>query len=392
MQKHFPALASGFSFLDNAAGAQVPQACIDGITQFLSNASCNVGMPYAGSQLSTQTREQTRLETAQFLNCQPDEVVIGPSATALTFRLSGAFARIFKPGDEIVISELEHECNASPWRDLERIGCVVKVWKAHFPEGRLALTDLEPLLSARTRLLAITSAANSLGNTPDVAGAVRLAHAVGAWVVNDQVHASPHHLPDVAASGVDFAFFSAYKVFSTHLGFMYVRRALLEQLPAQKLHFLPEHSLLKFEPGTNNFEAMAGWLGTLGYLRSELGAGLAGRAGLVAAYKRIQALEQPLLEYALERFKALPNAILYGEPTAHGRVGTLSFNLRGADPLEVATYLGQHGVGVAAGHCYATMPMQALGLMPNGAIRASIAHYSTTADIDKLFEALEQKD
>jgi cysteine desulfurase family protein (TIGR01976 family) len=392
MQKHFPALASGFSFLDNAAGAQVPQACIDAVCNFLSTASCNVGMPYAGSQLSTQTREQTRLETAQFFNCQPEEVVIGPSATALTFRLSSAFAQIFKPGDEIVLSELEHECNASPWRDLERIGCVIKIWKAHWKEGRLELADLEELLTPHTRLLAITSAANSLGNAPDVAGAAKLAHAVGAWVVNDQVHASPHHLPDVQQSGVDFAFFSAYKVFSTHLGLMYVRGGLLEQLPAQKLHFIPDDSLLKFEPGTNNFEGMAGWLGTLAYLRSELGGGLSGREGLIQAYQRIEQIEQPLVAYALERLGALPNAKLYGEPSTQNRVGTFCFNIGDTDPLEVATYLGNQGVGVAAGHYYATMPMSALGLYSRGAIRTSVAHYSTKADLDKLFDALLKKD
>ncbi len=370
----------------------MPRACIAGITAFLESASCNVGMPYAGSQLSTSVRDQTRLETAEFFGCSPDEVVLGPSATALTFRLSTAFSRLFKAGDEIIISELEHECNASPWRELERIGCEIKIWRAHWSEGHLDLADLEKLLSPKTRLLAITGAANSLGNRPDVAGATKLAHSVGAWVVNDLVHDSPHHLPDVKKSDVDFAFFSAYKVFGTHLGFMYVRQNLLEKLPAQKLHFIPDDSLLKFEPGTNNYEGMAGWLGTLSYLRQELGGGLAGREGLVKAYQQIEAIEKPLLEYALERLKALSGATLYGEPSSQNRVGTFCFNLAQAGPLEVVKYLGEHGVGVAGGHYYATMPMTALGLYPTGAIRASIGHYSTKADLDKLFDALEKKD
>ncbi len=390
-KQHFPALASGFSFLDNAAGAQVPRACIAGITAFLESASCNIGMPYAGSELSTAVRDQTRVETAEFFGCSPSEVVLGPSATALTFRLSSAFSRLFKAGDEIIISELEHECNASPWRELEQIGCVVKIWRATWSEGRLELSQLEKLLTKRTRLLAITGAANSLGNRPDVAGATALAHSVGAWVVNDLVHDSPHHLPDVKASDVDFAFFSAYKVFGTHLGFMYIRQNLLEQLPAQKLHFIPDDSLLKFEPGTNNYEGMAGWLGTLSYLRQELGDGLTARSGLARAYERIEAIEKPLLEYALERLKALPNATLYGEPSSQNRVGTFCFNI-GADPLEVVKYLGQQGVGVAGGHYYAMLPMSALGLYPTGAIRASIGHYSTKTDLDKLFDALEKKD
>ncbi len=392
MKQHFPALASGFSFLDNAAGAQVPQACITAITNFLESASCNVGMPYAGSQLSTRIRDQTRVETAQFFNCKPEEVVIGPSATALTFRLATALSRIFQAGDEIIISELEHECNASPWRELERIGCVIKIWQAKWTEGRLELADLAALLTPRTRLLAITAAANSLGNRPDVAGATALAHSVGAWVVNDVVHDSPHHLPDIQASNVDFAFFSAYKVFSTHLGFMYIREALLEALPAQKLHFIPDDSLLKFEPGTNNYEGMAGWLGTLGYLRTELGNSLPARAGLIRAYEKIESIEKPLVDYALERIKNLPNAIMYGEPSSQNRVGTFCFNLGQANPLEVVKYLGEQGVGVAGGHYYATLPMNALGLYPTGAIRTSIAHYTTQTDLDTLFDALEKKD
>ncbi len=392
IKQHFPALSSGFSFLDNAAGAQVPRACITGITNFLESASCNIGMPYTGSQLSTLVRDQTRIETAEFFGCKPEEVVLGPSATALTFRLSTAFSRLFKAGDEVIISELEHECNASPWRELERIGCVVKIWRATWSEGKLELSELEQLLSSKTRLLAITGAANSLGNRPDVTGATALAHGVGAWVVNDLVHDSPHHLPDVTKTNVDFAFFSAYKVFGTHLGFMYIRQNLLEQLPAQKLYFIPDDSLLKFEPGTNNYEGMAGWLGTLSYLRQELGDGLNGRAGLTRAYETIEQIEKPLLEYALERIKNLPNATLYGELSSQNRVGTFCFNLGSANPMEVVKYLGGQGVGVAGGHYYAMLPMTALGLYPSGAIRTSIAHYTSQADLDKLFDALEKKD
>ncbi len=392
MQKHFPALASGFSFLDNAAGGQVPQQCIDGISTFLSQASCNVGMPYPGSESSTKVREQTRQETADFFGCKANEVVIGPSATALAFRLSNAFARVFKVGDEIVVSELEHECNASPWTQLERMGCTIKIWRATWPEGRLDLHDLQKLLTQRTRLVAICGAANSLGNAPDVAGVVQLAHAVGAWVVNDLVHLSPHQLPNVKATGVDFAFFSAYKVFGPHLGFLFVRERLLPELPAQKLHFIPDDSLLKFEPGTNNFEGMAGWLGTLRYLRQELGDGIAGRAGLERAYGRIAEIEKPLLDFALQQLHSMPEVHLYGEPESANRVGTFCFNFGNADPMNVVQHLGQNGVGVAAGHYYATMPMTALGLYPSGAIRASVAHYNTEEDLQKMFKLLGQKD
>jgi cysteine desulfurase family protein (TIGR01976 family) len=385
---HFPALQNNFSFLDNAAGAQVPTRCIDAISSFLTNASCNVGMPYPGSQAATRVKNQARVETAQFLNCQPSEIVIGTSATALTFQLARAFSRAWGEGDEVVISELEHEANASPWRDLERVGVKVHVWRAQWPEGRLHLEDLQPLLNSRTRLLAVTSAANSIGSAPDVAGAAALARSVGAWTITDLVHFAPHHLPDVAALGVDFAVFSAYKVFSTHAAFMYVREGLLPELLADKLHFIPDDSLQKFEPGTTNHEALAGWLGTLEYLRADVGNGSDGREGLETAYKCIEDLERTLSAFALEVLPGVPGLTLYGEPRLEGRVGTFCFNLNDQEPMRVAEKLGAAGIGVAAGHYYATMPMTALGLMPNGAIRASITHYSTQEDLERLVGAL----
>lgn len=393
IQTYYPALAGGFSFLDNAAGAQVPKQCIEGITQFLATSSCNVGMPYPGSQAATRVREQAREETATFFNCKPTEVAIGPSATALTFILSRAFSRLFSEGDEVVISELEHEANASPWRNLQEKGVQVRVWKARWDEGgRLEPAELRALVSPRTRLVAVTAAANSLGTTPDVAAAAEIAHSVGAWCITDLVHFSPHHLPDVQAMGVDMAFFSAYKVFGPHLAFLYVREEWISQLPTDKLWFIPDDSLLKFEPGTNNHEGLAGWLGTLAYLRDVLGGGKPGREGLIAAYNRIEALEQPLLEQALNRLQQIPGLKLYGMPSPKGRVGTFCFNLEGQPPLRVAERLARVGVGVAAGHYYATMPMQALGLWPDGAVRASIAHYTTQADLDKLIAGLKGSD
>jgi cysteine desulfurase family protein (TIGR01976 family) len=382
----FPALAGGFSFLDNAAGAQVPQQCIDGITKFLSSASCNVGMPYPGSQLAVDVKAQARAETAGFFNCKASEVVIGTSATAITFMLARAFSRLWGPGDEVIISELEHEADASPWRNLEAQGVTVNVWRASWPDSRLDLEELRKLVSPRTKLVAICSAANSLGTMPDVAGAAEIAHSVGAWCITDMVHFAPHHLPDVRAANVDFAFFSTYKVFGPHMAFLYVREGLLEKLPADKLHFIPDDSPMKLEPGTQNHECLAGWLGTLSYLR-ELGGGLSGRAGMVAAYKVIQKIEQPLLEFTLEKLKAMPNIELYGEQSASGRVGTFCFNVKGQDPFTVAEQLGKAGVGVAAGNYYATMPMKALGL--EGAIRASLLHYTSREDLERLLKALD---
>lgn len=386
---HFPALRSGFSYLDNAAGAQVPSHCIEAISQFLVSGSCNVGMPYPASRAATELKAQARASTADFLGCQVEEVMLGTSATALTFQLGRAFSRLFQAGDEVVISELEHESNASPWRALEAQGVHVKLWRARWPEGRLDAADLRALLSPRTRLVAVTAAANSVGTTPDVAAAAELAHSVGAWVMVDAVHSSPHHLPDVKAWGADFAVFSPYKVFGPHLGCLYVRRELLPRLPADKLWFVPDDSPQKFEPGTANHEGLAGWLGSLRYLREVLGGGQPGRAGLAQAYRRMESLERPLLETTLERLRAHPRVRLYGPPTPEGRVATFCFNVPGTPPRAVAEHLAERGVGVAAGHYYATLSMQALGLMPEGAVRVSLLHYNSAEDVDRLMAGLD---
>ncbi|MDY7227965.1 cysteine desulfurase-like protein [Hyalangium rubrum] len=386
---HFPALRAGFSYLDNAAGAQVPTHAIEAITQFLSQGSCNVGQPYPASRAATEIKAQARAATADFLHCQPEEVMLGTSATALTFQLGRAFSRLFQPGDEVVISELEHESNAGPWRALEAQGVAVKLWRARWPEGRLEPADLRPLLSSRTRLVAVTAASNTVGSTPDVAAAAELARGVGAWIIVDAVHSSPHHLPDVKGWGADFAVFSPYKVFGPHMGCLYVRRELLPRLPADKLWFVPDDSPQKFEPGTANHECLAGWLGTLRYVREVLGDGQSGRAGLEQAFRRIESLERPLLESTLERLRAHPRVRLYGPLEPQGRVATFCFTVPGTPPRAVAEHLAHQGVGVAAGHYYATLAAQALSLMPEGAVRASLLHYNTAEDVDRLFAGLD---
>jgi cysteine desulfurase family protein (TIGR01976 family) len=388
IRSHFPALRGGFRFLDNAAGAQVPTHCIEAIAGFLSEGSCNVGMPYPASRRATELKARARAETAELLGCAPDEVMLGTSATALSFQLGRAFSRLFREGDEVVVSELEHEANAGPWRALQAQGVQVKVWRARWPEGRLDTRDLEALLGPRTRLVALTAAANSVGTLPDVAAAGRLTRAAGAWLCVDAVHLSPHHLPDVAAWGADFALFSPYKVFGPHMGCLYVRRGLLAQLPADKLWFVPDDSPQKFEPGTANHEALAGWLGSLRYLREVLGEGRPGREGLARAYANIEALERPLLAEGLARLRALPRVRLYGPQGTEGRAATFCFSVEGYTPRAVAERLAEAGIGVAAGHYYATMTMDALGLMPDGAVRASLLHYNTLEEVDALARAI----
>lgn len=386
--RYFPALKDGFSFLDNAAGAQVPKQCIEAISTFLSTGSANVGAPYKASEVASTIKSDSRKQTADFLGCKASEVAIGPTSTALTFQLGRALSRLWGKGDEVVISELEHEANASPWRDLKEAGVTIKIWPMRPDTLRLEPDDLKKLVTKKTKLVAVTAAANSIGSTSDVAAAAEVAKSVGAWTIADMVHYSPHHLPDVKKWGVDFAVFSAYKVFGPHMAFMYIREGLLESLPTDKLFFIPPNSLQKFEPGTNNHECLAGWLGSMEYIRDMLGEGKKGRAGFKAAYKQIEAIETPLVEYGLEQLLSIPKVQFYGRKTTDGRVGTFCFNVKGYTPMQVGTKLGKAGVGVAVGNFYAPMPLKVLGI--DEAVRASVLHYSSKTDLDKMLEVLRK--
>lgn len=388
-KRFFPALQSGFVYLDNAAGSQVPRHTIQAISDFLSTGSSNVGQLHPASRRANAVKERARLETAEFLGCDPGEVVFGQSATHLTYGLARAFARMWGPPGEVVVSGLEHEANASPWRSLEKLGVRVRVWEARWPEGRLHLEDLYPLLSSRTRLVAVTAASNLLGTLTDVKGAVEAAKAVGAWSVVDTVAYSPHHLPDAKGWGADFVFFSSYKVFGPHLAFMYVRKELIRQLPTDKLWFIPDDALIKFEPGTAQHELLAGWLGSLEYLREVLGGGGPGRQGLRQAYAQIEEIEGDLIQYALAGLEALPKVRLYGVPTAEGRTATFCYSVEGYTPREVEARLLEAGIGVSTGHCYATMPAQSLGIFPEQSLRASLVHYNTREDLDRFLGVLE---
>lgn len=384
----FPALSPNVAYLDNAAGAMLPRQTIDAITRFYSTlGGANVGGVFALSEEVTALKARAREASATFLNCSPGEVVLGPSATALTWQLSRAFSKLWGPGDEVIVSELEHEANHSPWRALERFGVTVKVWRARWPDGVLDPADLQALLTRETRFVAMTGAANSIGSTTPVREAAALAHSVGAWLLVDGVHVAPHHLPDVEALDVDFFVMSPYKVFGPHLGLMFVRRDLLPGLPADKLSFVDEDNVTKFEAGTAQHELWAGWLGSLAYL-SDLGGGAFSRDTLRRAYREIERLEAPLVEHLVTGLQRVDGVELYGRRGVEGRVGTACFNVAGRAPRDAGRALAERGVAVATGHYYAILPMEALGLLPLGAMRASVAHYTTHDDIERLLEGV----
>ncbi|MFC3835691.1 MULTISPECIES: cysteine desulfurase-like protein [Deinococcus] len=389
LRLQFPPLASGRVYLDNAAGGLLPLSAIRAITAHLTDYGAVNAMPsHVPGHAVADLKRRAREATALFLNADPADVALGPSATALAFRVAAGMARRWGPGDEIIVSGLEHEANASPWRELERVGVTVHVWHARQPDMRLHPDDLAARLSPRTRLVAVTAASNVLGVTPDIPAITAQVRAAGAWTAVDAVHAGPHTLPDVQAWGADLVTFSPYKVFGPHLGALWLRAELREQLPWPRLSFVPPGDITGLEHGTPPFELLAGWLGTLDYLSGLGDSTVLSRAALEQAYTRIAALEAPVTARMVQGLVALPDVTVYGPQTTDGRVGTVAFRVAGHTPQATAARLAAQGVDVGAGHFYAVQPLTDLGLYPDGVVRTSLAHYTTTHDVDALLSAL----
>lgn len=393
IRSHFPPLtaaASRLIYFDNAAGGLLPRRSIEAITRHLTEfGAVNASAGHlAGAQMQA-LKLRARAATATFLNAQPHEVAIGQSSTALNFRLSAAFARLWGAGDEVIISELEHEANASPWRELQKVGVSIKIWRTR-PDSTLDVADLAALLTPQTKLVAVTAASNALGLTVDIPAVSTAVHAAGAWLMVDAVHAAPHTPIDVKAWDCDFLCFSPYKVWGPHLGALYVRGELLSQLPVPKLDFMADNDITKLEHGTPQFELLAGWLGTLEYLAELGGSSAFSRAALEAAYTRIHELEAPRLAQLLEGLLKLPHVTVYGPPMLGRRVGTVGFRVASQTPLQTAERFSKAGVSVAAGHFYAVMPIQKLGLYPDGVVRVSLAHYTSADDVEALLAVLRE--
>ncbi|GAA5531693.1 cysteine desulfurase-like protein [Deinococcus aluminii] len=389
LRAQFPPLASGRAYLDNAAGGLLPLRSIAAVTEHLTRLGATNAMPgHAPGREVLALKKRAREGTALFLKADAEDVALGPSTTALTFRLAAAFARLWGPGDEVILSGLEHEANASPWRELERVGVTVRVWHARQPEMHLHPDDLAALLSPQTRLVAVTASSNALGVKVDIPAVTAQVRAAGAWTVVDAVHAAPHAFPDVQAWGADFVAFSPYKVWGPHLGALWVAPHHRAHLPWPKLSFVPPGDITGIEYGTPQFELLAGWLGTLDYLRELGGHAVLTRAALEAASARIAELERPITENLLSGLLNAPGVTVYGPHSTQGRVGTVAFRVEGEAPELTAARLSAEGVDVAAGHFYAVQPLKDLGLYPQGVVRASIAHYTSLEDVERLLEGL----
>jgi cysteine desulfurase family protein (TIGR01976 family) len=373
VRARFPALTTGLAFFDGPAGTQVPTSVIDAVAEYFRSSNANAGGLFETSRRTDAVLADARIAAGELLGCTPDEVAFGANTTTLNFALSRAAARDFEPGDEILVTCLDHDGNVSPWLELARDrNLAVHVVDVH-DDTTLDLADLERRLSARTRVVAFPWASNAVGTVQDVARIAELAHAAGALAWCDAVHYAPHGPIDVVAAGVDVLLCSPYKFFGPHLGLAFGRADLLSTWRPYKVRPAPEQPIgHRYETGTLAHELLAGFVAAVDYLRD-------------VGWDAITAHERALGERFLD---GLPPAWrLHGLPTMDGRIATFAITADGRRARTVAERLGERGIAVWHGDYYAVELMRRLGL-DDGAVRVGIVHYNTAAEVDRLLQEL----
>lgn len=404
IRSRFPALSSGDVILDNPGGTQVPRAVTDRIVRYLHETNANHGGAFAASRASDEVVAEARSAVADFLGAaRSEEVAFGPNMTTLTFQVARSLSRDWKPGDEVVLTRLDHDANVSPWllAAADR-GATVR-WLDFDPDDcTWDVEGLRSLLSERTRLVAVGWASNSVGTVTDVARAAQAAHAAGALLYVDAVHYAPHGPIDVASAGADFLACSAYKFFGPHLGILWGRHELLARTFAYKVRPAGDAPPDRWETGTQSFEAIAGTLGALEYLEwvgESFGAGDAPlpagrRSALKSAMGAIRAYEATLSRAFLEALSDVPGLAIRGITDLlrfDDRVPTFSFTLEGHHPRAIAAELDRRGFRVWDGNYYAVGVTEKLGLEEKGGmVRVGAVHYNTAEEIRRLGEALRE--
>lgn len=390
----FPAIrkADGFVFLENAGGSQVPQSVIDAVTNHLIDNNVQRMAKYEHSQGVDRSLEAARESVAILVNAyRPEEISFGLNATSFIRLVSLGIAKQLGERNEIVVTDMDHDANIATWTALEAEGAKIVWWKMR-EDGTLHTADLEPLLGDRTRLVAVTVTAHSIGTIVDVATVGRLAHAAGAEVFLDSVHYGPHGLIDVQAWDCDYLVCSGYKNFSPHMGFLWGRYDALVRLPTFKEDFIPDVPPYKIEVGTFTYENVAGMNAAVRYLedigrRFLPGSGQSRREAIAAAMAAIRDYELVLSREMIRVLKR-HGAEIYGisdEARLAGRVPTICFNIPGVSPQHISAEMGKARIGVRDGHMFAPRLMKRLGLsMESGALRVSMVHYNKVEEIARF--------
>ncbi|MFL5777824.1 MAG: cysteine desulfurase-like protein [Chloroflexota bacterium] len=400
LRREFPALELMHDdrpavFLDGPGGTQVPRRVIDAVADYYRTSNANSGGAFVTSERSDAMVAETRAAVAAFLGAaDPEEIKFGANMTTLTFHVSRAIAATFEPGDEIVVTTLDHEANVAPWQAVARErDLVIRTVDIHPEDVTLDLDALDAVLSPRTRLVAFGYASNAVGTISPVRDIVARVHAAGALAYVDAVHYAPHGPIDVAALATDFLVCSTYKWFGPHQGVLYGRRDVLERLPSIKVRAAHD----RFETGTPSFESIAGTLAAVDYLR-DVGRSTGGtgdrRSELVAAMTAIATYELELGRRLLDGLSSIAGVRVHGitdRSALSERTPTYSITVEGISPREAAEALGRAGIFAWDGDFYAQALVERLGLAATGGLlRLGLVHYNTAGEVDRLLTELDR--
>ncbi len=395
IRAHFPALtrregAHPVAFFDGPGGTQVPRVVADAMTDYLLHHNANTHWAYPTSVETDAMLLAARETLADFLGATPGEISFGANMTTILFHVARAIGRTLKPGDEIIVTELDHHANVAPWQALatER-GAVLKWLPLNLETYRHEVGALESLLSPRTKVVAIGAASNILGTVSDVAAMVALAKTTGAITVVDAVHFAPHALVDVKAIGADFVFCSAYKFYGPHIGICYGRHAATAALDLPRLEPAPDYVPECLETGTQNHEGIVGAAAAVNFL-----AGLAvddsapRRAQLGTVMQALHERGDALLRELWAGLHSIEGVTVFGPPPGTARTPTVSFHVPGHESEQVAQFLAPRGVYVSHGDFYATTVARRLGLAREGLVRVGCSCYTTAAEIARLLDGV----
>jgi cysteine desulfurase family protein (TIGR01976 family) len=393
-RQDFPALTSnpGLAFLDGPGGSQVPRAVVDAVANVYASCNVNTHGNFAPSREVDRRMANARSVVAAFLGAESGSCIsFGQSMTTLSFSLSAAIGRTLQKGDEVLITQLDHEGNRGPWLGLQERGVVVREVRL-LESGELDAADMAAKITPRTKLFAIGASANSLGTVNDLALARRLTRQVGALLVIDAVHYAPHFVVDVQALGTDFLLCSGYKFYGPHVGVLYSRPGALDGLPTDRLSVQDPAAPYRIETGTLNHAAIDGVRAAVEYIAG-WGGGVTLRERIVDAMTHISAYEHELAKAYHDAVRAIPGVRVWGPDFAAGRARapTVSITLGNATAAEAATALGNQGICVWDGDFYAARPVQVLGLAERGGLlRTGFSMYNTRDELNRLLAGIEK--
>ena len=420
IRSQFPALQQEINnrpviFFDGPGGTQIPSSVIEAMSKYLRESNANAHGAFATSKRTDELVNSARLAMADFLGCDRrrwqaspdhgsasfadrDEIVFGANMTTLTFSLSRAIARELQPGDEIIVTQMDHYANVSPWLALKEKGVIIRTIDINLENGTLNLADLKRQINEQTKIVAVGYASNAVGTINNVAEIIKIAHSVNALTFIDAVHYAPHGLIDVKALDCDFLTCSAYKFFGPHVGILYGKREHLSRLHPYRVKPAPTEIPDCWETGTLNFEGLAGLVATIDYLadlgRQILPSAENRRTAIVTAMTAIHTYEQELCQHLVAGLLEIPGLTFYGikDPNHFTeRTPTVGIRLRGQTPYAVAKALGDRGIFTWHGNFYALGLTERLGIESSGGLlRIGLVHYNTIDEINHLLAALTE--